>query len=47
MIGYVYSTGSLPTSIDVALKAAAPSGNVLGQAGFGILADIVGRKKVR
>ena len=47
MIGYVYtSSGTLPTSTDVALKAAAPCGNVLGQAGFGILADIIGRKKV-
>jgi len=47
MIGYVYvAGGTLPTPIDTALKAAAPCGNVLGQLGFGALADILGRKKV-
>ena len=47
MIGYVYtSSGTLPTPIDVALKVAAPCGNILGQAGFGVLADILGRKRV-
>lgn len=48
MIGYVYNPkGTLPTPIDTALKAAAPCGNVLGQLGFGILADILGRKEVQ
>jgi len=47
MIGYVYTTGgTLPSSIDSALKIAAPCGNVLGQVFFGWLADVLGRKKV-
>jgi PHS family inorganic phosphate transporter-like MFS transporter len=47
MIGYVYSpTGTLPTPQDTGLKIAAPAGNVIGQFGFGFLADHLGRKKV-
>ena len=47
MIGYVYTAkGTLPTPIDTALKAAAPCGNVIGQVGFGFLADVLGRKRV-
>jgi MFS transporter, PHS family, inorganic phosphate transporter len=47
MIGYVYSvSGLLSTPVDTALKIAAPSGNVIGQVGFGYLADVLGRKKV-
>jgi MFS transporter, PHS family, inorganic phosphate transporter len=47
MIGYVYTTsGTLPTAQDTGLKVAAPAGNVIGQFGFGFLADHLGRKKV-
>jgi PHS family inorganic phosphate transporter-like MFS transporter len=47
MLGYVYtSSGTLATPDDTALKIAAPCGNVIGQFGFGFLADHVGRKKV-
>jgi MFS transporter, PHS family, inorganic phosphate transporter len=47
MIGYVYfPSGSLPTNSDTALKIATVAGTVLGQLGFGFLADHLGRKKV-
>lgn len=47
MVGYVYtSSGTLATSDDTAIKIATSSGTVLGQLGFGFLADHLGRKKV-
>jgi PHS family inorganic phosphate transporter-like MFS transporter len=48
MIGYVYypTTGVLPTTSDTALKIATVAGTVVGQLGFGYLADHLGRKKV-
>ena len=47
MVGYVYTTsGSLPSSSDTAIKISTSAGTVLGQLGFGFLADHVGRKKV-
>jgi PHS family inorganic phosphate transporter-like MFS transporter len=48
MIGYVYfpATGALPTSSDTALKIGTSAGTVIGQLGFGFLADHLGRKKV-
>jgi MFS transporter, PHS family, inorganic phosphate transporter len=48
MVGYVYypKTGALPTSIDTAIKISTSCGTVLGQLGFGFLADHVGRKRV-
>ena len=47
MVGYVYyPTGTLPTSTDTAIKIATSSGTVIGQLGFGFLADHLGRKKV-
>ncbi len=38
--------GVLPTSVNTALKAATSGGAVLGQLGFGWLADVIGRRKM-
>jgi len=51
LLGIVYFQGKknggvIPTSADTAIKVATSGGTVLGQLGFGILADIVGRKKM-
>ncbi|EGP83347.1 uncharacterized protein MYCGRDRAFT_101590 [Zymoseptoria tritici IPO323] len=51
MLGVVYAQGGatpgkLPVSSDTAIKVATSGGTVLGQLGFGFLADVVGRKKM-
>jgi PHS family inorganic phosphate transporter-like MFS transporter len=49
MIGMVYShqtKGVLPVSSDTAIKVSTSAGTVVGQFGFGALADIVGRKRM-
>lgn len=49
MIGIVYShktKGVLPVSSDTAIKVSTSAGTVVGQFGFGALADIVGRKRM-
>ncbi|TEA10695.1 Repressible high-affinity phosphate permease [Colletotrichum sidae] len=46
MLGIVYYGGTLPSEYDTAIKIATSAGTVVGQVGFGILADIVGRKKM-
>ncbi|RGP79028.1 phosphate permease [Fusarium longipes] len=48
MLGIVYypSKGKLPTSSDNAIKLSTSAGTVIGQLGFGMLADIVGRKRM-
>lgn len=49
MLGVVYKQdhkGTLTTPQDTAIKLATSAGTVLGQVGFGTLADIVGRKKM-
>lgn len=46
MVGIVYHKGSLPTASDTAIKVATSAGTVVGQFGFGFLADIVGRKRM-
>ncbi|ORY12184.1 inorganic phosphate transporter 1-6 /Pi cotransporter [Clohesyomyces aquaticus] len=49
MLGIVYkhdNKGALTTPQDTAIKVATSAGTVLGQVGFGALADIVGRKKM-
>jgi len=54
MLGVVYwqekslgdNAGHIPSQSDTAIKVATSGGTVLGQVGFGILADIVGRKKM-
>ncbi|KAH7125211.1 inorganic phosphate transporter 1-6 /Pi cotransporter [Dendryphion nanum] len=49
MLGVVYrhpQGGALSTPQDTAIKVATSAGTVIGQVGFGALADIVGRKKM-
>lgn len=52
MLGVVYwhsaakKPGTIPEHSDTAIKVATSGGTVLGQVGFGILADVVGRKKM-
>lgn len=49
MLGIVYfndSKGKMPTSSDSAIKLSTSAGTVVGQLGFGMLADIVGRKRM-
>ncbi len=49
MVGIVYSNktkGTLPTPSDTAIKVSPSAGTVVGQFGFGFLADIVGRKRM-
>ena len=41
-----HSPGKIPSHADTAIKVATSTGTVVGQVGFGILADIVGRKKM-
>ncbi|CCG83198.1 Phosphate:H symporter [Taphrina deformans PYCC 5710] len=51
MIGYAYYSGTthkgkIPTNADTAIKVATSGGTVIGQLGFGALADHLGRKKM-
>lgn len=48
MLGIVYypGVGKMPTTSDSAIKLSTSAGTVIGQLGFGMLADIVGRKKM-
>lgn len=49
MLGIVYwpqSKGAMPTSSDTGIKVATSGGTVIGQLGFGALADIIGRKRM-
>ena len=46
MMSYVYWHGSMPSSSQTLLKVSTSVGTVIGQFGFGTLADIVGRKKI-
>ena len=46
MLGIVYSNGTLETPQDTAIKVATSAGTVIGQLGFGALADVVGRKRL-
>jgi PHS family inorganic phosphate transporter-like MFS transporter len=48
MLGIVYypGVGQMPTTSDTAIKLATSAGTVVGQLGFGALADIVGRKRM-
>ncbi|CCH41990.1 Inorganic phosphate transporter [Wickerhamomyces ciferrii] len=46
MIAYVYWGGSIPSSTSTLLKVSTSVGTVIGQLGFGFLADVVGRKKI-
>ncbi|KAF4614368.1 hypothetical protein G7Y89_g15369 [Cudoniella acicularis] len=49
MLGIVYfhqDAGTMSTPQDTAIKVATSAGTVIGQLGFGALADLVGRKKM-
>ncbi|CZT10666.1 probable high-affinity phosphate permease, phosphate-repressible [Rhynchosporium graminicola] len=51
MLGIVYfndkkSHGTIPPSSDTAIKVSTSGGTVIGQLGFGYLADVVGRKRM-
>ncbi|KAK5114360.1 acid phosphatase pho5 [Meristemomyces frigidus] len=51
MLGIVFwqgtsAKGSIPANADTAIKAATSGGTVIGQLGFGYLADVVGRKRM-
>jgi MFS transporter, PHS family, inorganic phosphate transporter len=52
MLGVVYwqdatsKPGTIPPHADTAIKVSTSVGTVIGQVGFGVLADIVGRKKM-
>ena len=41
-----HSPGHIPSDADTAIKVATSTGTVVGQISFGILADMVGRKKM-
>ena len=44
--GSVKTDGHIPPNSDTAIKVATSGGTVLGQVGFGWLADVVGRKRM-
>ena len=46
MLGVVYFGGTIPSESDTAIKVSTSAGTIVGQLGFGALADIVGRKKM-
>lgn len=46
LLGIVFFGGKIPDADDTAIKVATSAGTVAGQVGFGILADVVGRKKM-
>jgi PHS family inorganic phosphate transporter-like MFS transporter len=50
MMGVVFwnksHKGTIPSASDTAIKVATSGGTVIGQLGFGFLADVVGRKKM-
>jgi MFS family permease len=48
MLGIVFypGVGTMPTSSDTAIKLATSAGTIVGQLGFGALADVVGRKRM-
>jgi PHS family inorganic phosphate transporter-like MFS transporter len=48
MLGVVYypGVGHIPITSDTAIKLATSAGTIVGQLGFGALADVVGRKRM-
>lgn len=46
MMSYVFWAGNMPNSTQTLLKVSTSVGTVIGQLGFGTMADIVGRKKI-
>ncbi len=46
MFGILYWGGTIDSNADTAIKVSTSGGTVIGQLGFGYLADIVGRKRM-
>lgn len=46
MLSHVYWGGAMPDSTTTLLKVSTSVGTVIGQVGFGTMADVVGRKKI-
>ncbi|SCU96453.1 LAFA_0G06414g1_1 [Lachancea sp. 'fantastica'] len=46
MMSYVWWQGNIPASTSTLLKVSTSVGTVIGQIGFGVMADVVGRKKI-
>lgn len=46
MMSYVYWDGKMPDSTSTLIKVSTSVGTVIGQVGFGTMADVVGRKKI-
>ena len=46
ILSYVYWSGVMPDSTTTLIKVSTSVGTVIGQLGFGIMADVVGRKKI-
>lgn len=46
LLGIVYFNGAIPSKYDTAIKVGTSAGTVVGQVGFGALADLLGRKKM-
>ncbi|AAS53813.1 AFR442Cp [Eremothecium gossypii ATCC 10895] len=46
MMSYVFWHGNMPSSTNSLLKVSTSVGTVIGQVGFGTLADVVGRKRI-
>lgn len=46
MLNYVYWGGNIPSSTETLLKVSTSVGTVIGQFGFGLMGDIVGRKAI-
>lgn len=46
MMSYVFWQGNMPSSTTTLLKVSTSVGTVIGQVGFGTLADVFGRKKI-
>ncbi|KAL5877252.1 hypothetical protein ACKVWC_006413 [Pyricularia oryzae] len=46
LLGIVYFNGKISSQDDTAIKVATSCGTVVGQVGFGVIADWIGRKKI-
>ncbi|EGV65556.1 hypothetical protein CANTEDRAFT_113175 [Yamadazyma tenuis ATCC 10573] len=46
MMAYVFWEGTIPTPTATLIKVSTSVGTVMGQLGFGFMADVVGRKKI-
>ncbi|KAM9902603.1 hypothetical protein OXX80_004952 [Metschnikowia pulcherrima] len=46
MLAHVYWQGTIPDSTNTLMKVSTSVGTVIGQLGFGFMADVVGRKKI-